>query len=376
MAAACVLAQDNPPFAPAPPLFIDLCKGVDCAGSVPACQESPGSCDPRTGVCDYLPFADGAPCDDADPATQDQCVSGKCIGTAPTVQPPPVAPPSSPLPPPTSPPVKVPTVPVTPPVTPPVAVPAIPAIPLSNCRPPDTATTQPALEWSLAGNTLDLAGTFSNPQLGQWVAVGLSPTGGTAMSDIDGLVAYVTESGKVCISDFHASVMGFPSDPAVLPFTNRKYDGTAQSLSFSVGVAQLGLADPSCGGFQVAFARGQLPAGTADCSGVLTQHDERGRIAISTFCGLMEPCSSSPISTHPQPLPIAPTAVSTSPIPPPTPPPQAVPLAPLPVATPPVRPPMTLGPCAAVDCSVVLELASVCFLPSPTACHVLEAAVQ
>eukprot|EP01060_Flectonema_neradi_P009436 TRINITY_DN1671_c2_g3_i1.p1 TRINITY_DN1671_c2_g3~~TRINITY_DN1671_c2_g3_i1.p1 ORF type:complete len:6512 (+),score=1571.45 TRINITY_DN1671_c2_g3_i1:146-19681(+) len=62
-----------------------VCVGVNpCANSV--CPSNgqcylPGTCDPKSGVCNLLAMADGTTCDDGNTETSnDQCVGGTCVG--------------------------------------------------------------------------------------------------------------------------------------------------------------------------------------------------------------------------------------------------------------------------------------------------------
>lgn len=57
---------------------IDLCAGVNCT-ALSQCHV-PGTCDPQTGQCSN-PFAQEIPCDDNNPATdEDTCNEGECMG--------------------------------------------------------------------------------------------------------------------------------------------------------------------------------------------------------------------------------------------------------------------------------------------------------
>lgn len=58
----------------------NLCFAVDCR-AFDDCHQ-PGVCDPATGLCSNPPRPDGTPCQDGNPATQnDVCRQGECAGT-------------------------------------------------------------------------------------------------------------------------------------------------------------------------------------------------------------------------------------------------------------------------------------------------------
>eukprot|EP01079_Euglenida_sp_SAG-EU17-18_P005240 gene5240-131_t len=179
---------------------------------------------------------------------------------------------------------------------------------LDNCRP----SSLPGVEvsWTLAGDLLTIAARFDGTLLalsGQWIALGLSPGGGT-MQNIDLVIAYHNPS-QDCIREMNADGPSMPADGSLLAFSGVIYERTASAytLQFSVDASALPLSEYlGCESYQLVVAYGPLPGNPACDFPQLPKHSHRERIEINTFCDMTEPCLSNqnPVSV-PNALPTA-----------------------------------------------------------------------